>query len=227
MNESNVLETEIVNYEEAVIKRIKRTLYLFTKRTFDIIFSSIGLILLLPVFIIISILIRKEDKGKAFHIQERIGKDGELFKFYNFRSIVHNADEILAEMLKDPKIKEEYKRNMKLDNDPRITKIGRFIRKTSIDELPQLINVLKGDMSLIGNRPYLPRERQDMGEYFDKIVKTKPGITGYWQTKGRSKLTFIDRLKLESYYSENMNIFLDIKIFFLTFYVVLKGMGAK
>lgn len=228
MNESSILENKINRFpEEVILKRIRRKIYLAIKRIFDICFSSIGLVLLLPVFIIISILIKKEDKGKAFLIQERIGKNGELFKFYKFRSMVSNADEILEEMLKDPNIKKEYKKNMKFINDPRITKIGAFIRKTSIDELPQLINVLKGDMSLIGNRPYLPRERKDMGDYYDEIVKSKPGITGYWQTKGRSELTFTDRLKLESFYSKNMNLLLDIKIFFLTFYVVLKRRGAE
>jgi undecaprenyl-phosphate galactose phosphotransferase len=141
--------------------------------------------------------------------------------------MVPNADEVLKELLKDPKIKKEYKKNMKLKNDPRITKIGKVIRKTSIDELPQLVNVLKGEMSLIGNRPYLPREIDDMGEYYDEIIKTKPGITGYWQVSGRSKISFEDRCKLESYYSNNLNLLLDIKIFFLTFYVVFKNEGAE
>ena len=228
MNESSILENNLNSIdEEAILKRIKRKLYLVTKRIFDICFSTIGLILLSPLFVVISLLIKKEDKGKAFHIQKRIGKDGKLFKFYKFRSMVSNADEILEEMLKDPKLKKEYKKNMKFSNDPRITKIGKFIRKTSIDELPQLINVLKGNMSLIGNRPYLPRERKDMGDYYNEIIKTKPGITGYWQTRGRSKLTFQDRLELESYYSQNMNFLLDIKIFFLTFYVVFIGRGAE
>ena len=105
---------------------------------------------------------------------------------------------------------------MKLKNDPRITKIGKLLRKTSLDELPQLINVVKGEMSLIGNRPYLPREKEDMGKSYEEIIKTKPGITGYWQVKGRSNITFKERLKLESYYSNNANLLLDIKIFFLT-----------
>ena len=159
--------------------------------------------------------------------QERIGKNGETFKLYKFRSMVKNADQILMEMLKDPELEKEYKKNMKLHNDPRITKIGKFLRKTSIDELPQLINVLKGEMSLIGNRPYLPREKDDIGEYYQDIIKTKPGITGYWQVNGRSSLSFNDRCKLESHYSNNVTLALDLKIFFLTFYVVLTGKGAE
>ena len=139
-----------------------------------------------------------------------------------------NAEQVLEDLMaKDVDIRNEYLTNKKLENDPRITKMGKFIRKTSIDELPQLINVLKGDMSLIGNRPYLPREKDDMGIYYEDIVKTKPGITGYWQVNGRSNVTFKERCQMESYYSNNFSLLLDIKIFFLTFYVVLFGKGAE
>lgn len=227
MNESDVLKVEQSIDIKLLLRKIKRKFYLATKRIFDIIASSIGLILLSPIFLIIVILIKKEDKGKALFVQERIGKDGKAFHLYKFRSMVHNADEVLEEMLKDPKIKKQYKKSMKFEHDPRVTKIGNFIRKTSLDELPQLLNVLKGNMSLIGNRPYLPREKEDMGEYYSEIIKTKPGITGYWQVNGRSQTTFQERCKLESYYSSHMNLLLDIKIFFLTFYVVLKGKGAE
>ena len=142
--------------------------------------------------------------------------------------MVVDADEILKELIKnDKEAREEYKLNKKFKNDPRITKMGKILRKTSLDELPQLINVLKGDMSLIGNRPYLPREKEDMGNYFDEIVKTKPGITGYWQVNGRSNTTFEERLKLEEYYSSHANICLDIKILFKTVYVVLFHKGAE
>ncbi|MDE5629975.1 MAG: sugar transferase, partial [Bacilli bacterium] len=142
-----------------------------------------------------------------------------------FRSMVDNADEVLFEMLKkDKNVSEEYKINKKLKNDPRITKVGRFIRKVSIDELPQLVNVLKGDMSLIGNRPYLPREKEDMGRYYNDIILSKPGITGLWQTSGRSNTTFTKRCKIEAEYSKNMSLMTDIKIFFKTFIVVFKGL---
>ena len=114
-----------------------------------------------------------------------------------------------------------------MENDPRITKIGKILRKTSLDELPQLINILRGDMSFIGNRPYLPREKEDMGIFYDDIIKTRPGLTGYWQVSGRSNTTFNERLELEKYYSDHCDLFMDIKIFFKTIYVVLFSKGAK
>ena len=131
-------------------------------------------------------------------------------------------------MLKEDKaLAEEYKINKKLTNDPRITKMGKVLRRTSIDELPQLINILKGDMSLIGNRPYLPREKEDMGKYFYDIVKTKPGLTGYWQVNLRSRGTFDDRLVMEQYYSNNAGFKMDVNIFFKTFKEVLFEKNAK
>ncbi len=203
-------------------------MYFFTKRLFDIFVGLIGLIVLIPLIIIIKLVsICNGDFNSIFFAQNRIGKDGKEFKFYKFRSMVPNADEVLFKMLEEDKeIAKEYKINKKLKDDPRITKIGKILRRTSIDELPQLLNVLKGDMSLIGNRPYLPREKEDMGKYFDDIVKTKPGITGYWQVSGRKYVTFENRLKLESYYSNNYSIGLDIKIFFKTFKAVFGGHGA-
>lgn len=219
------MEGKTITTENA--NNISKCLYFGIKRVFDIFVSLIGLIISSPIFLIIAIAIKLEDGRKVFLVQNRIGKNGKEFKFYKFQSMVENADDILADMLKDPKLKEEFKKNMKLEKDPRVTKVGAFIRKTSLDELPQLINILKGEMSFIGNRPYLPREKAYMKEYFNDIVKTKPGLTGYWQTHGRSSVTFEDRLKLESYYSTNCNLKMDIKIFFLTFKVVLFKDGAK
>ena len=139
--------------------------------------------------------------------------------------MVDNADEILQNILsKDDVLALEYRVNKKFRNDPRITRVGKIIRKLSIDELPQLLNVLKGDMSLIGNRPYLPREKEDMKPYYEKIVSTKPGITGLWQTSGRSNTTFKTRCKMEADYSEDASIATDIHIFFKTFIVVFKGL---
>ena len=205
-----------------------RKLYFFQKRIFDIIMSIIGLVFLLPVFIIIIIAIKLDSKGPAIFVQERIGKNGKLFKFYEFRSMVENADDVLFEMLKgSSKEAEEYRINKKLENDPRITKVGKIIRKCSLDELPQLLNILKGDMSFIGNRPYLEREIPDMGDYYKDIIKSKPGLTGLWQVNGRSNTTFETRLKLEKKYSEEMCFLLDLKIFIKTFVVVLKTNGAS
>lgn len=199
--------------------------YYIFKRMFDVVVSALALLCLSPFLLIVVILIRLDSKGKAIFTQERIGKNGRLFKLYKFRSMVLDADKILFEMLEtDPELALEYKINKKLRNDPRITKIGKFIRRTSIDEIPQLINVLLGDMSLIGNRPYLPRELNDMGSYYEQIVKTKPGITGYWQVSGRSNTTFKVRCKMEAEYSNNMCLSMDIKIFFKTFIILFKGL---
>lgn len=201
-------------------------LYLGIKRLFDIIFSLIGIIFLIPISIIVKIsYLISGDFSSIFFIQDRIGKNGKPFKFFKFRTMVPNADKILFELLeKDKKLAKEYKINKKLKNDPRITKAGKVLRKASLDELPQLINIFLGQMSFVGNRPYLPREKEDMGEYFDDIVKSKPGLTGYWQVMGRSDTTFNTRLKLEAEYSNKMSLGLDIKIFLKTFLVVLKGL---
>lgn len=221
---ANVLASEDIT----VFFKVKRVIYLSLKRVFDILMSIIGLLLLIPIAIFIKIAyMLNGDFHSIFFVQERIGKNGKLFKFYKFRSMVPNADEILFRTLEIDKIMaEEYQKNKKLKNDPRITKVGRFIRKTSLDELPQFINVFLGDMSLIGNRPYLPREKNDMGTYYEDIIKTKPGLTGYWQVSGRSNTTFKERLKFEQEYSKRAGLRLDLKIFFKTFSVVLFRKGA-
>ncbi len=224
-SEVNTLATEQIT----TFYKIKRILYLTTKRIIDILFSLIGLILLIPIAIIIKIsYVITGDFTSIFFVQDRIGKNGKHFKFFKFRSMVPNADEILFKTLEMDKIlEEEYTMYKKLKKDPRITPIGKLIRKFSIDEMPQFINIFLGDMSLIGNRPYLPREKKDMGEYFDDIVKTKPGLTGLWQVSGRSETTFNERLEIEQRYSKQAGFKLDIKIFFKTFKVVLFGKDAK
>lgn len=212
----------------SIFTDIKETAYLGIKRLFDIFVGLIGLIVLIPITIIIKIAsVCTGDFAPVIFAQNRIGKNGKEFKFYKFRSMVPNADEVLFKMLEEDKeIAKEYKKNKKLKDDPRITKVGKILRRTSIDELPQLLNVLKGDMSLIGNRPYLPREKEDMGDSFDEIVKTKPGITGYWQVSGRENASFEKRLELEKYYSNHYGLRMDIKIFFKTFKAVFGGHGA-
>ena len=221
---------ESITVEEAVTKEnIKKNYaYLFVKRLFDIVCGLLGIVILLPISIIVKIsYMLTGDFHSIFLCQKRIGQNGKEFNFYKYRSMVVNADEVLKELLKDPKLNKEYKVNKKLANDPRITKMGKVLRKASLDELPQFINVLIGNMAMIGNRPYLPREKEDMGKYFNEIVKTKPGITGYWQVSGRNDVSFKQRLKLESYYSNHQSLKLDIKIFIKTFSVVLKKKGAK
>ena len=208
--------------------KIKKATYLLVKRIIDIIISLIGMAFLIPTAIIVKIAYMcTGDFDKVVFVQDRIGLNGKLFRFYKFRSMVPNADKVLFKALaKDEKLAEEYTKNRKLKNDPRITKVGKILRKTSIDEIPQFINIFLGDMSLIGNRPYLPREKRVMDKDFNEIVKTKPGLTGYWQVSGRSDLSFKKRLELEKYYSSHAGFLLDIKIFFKTFIVVIIGKGA-
>lgn len=198
------------------------------RRIVDIIGGIVGIIVLVPLTIAIYIanLICK-DNGPLFFSQERIGKDGKTFKMYKFRSMVMGADEILFEYLKEnEEAREEYSKYKKLKNDPRITKIGRFIRKTSIDEFPQFINVLKGEMSLVGPRPYLPREKEDIGEYYTYITELKPGVTGYWQIAGRSDVTFQDRLEMDMNYIKDRNLKLDCILLLKTLIKVFKRGGA-
>ena len=201
----------------------------FIKRTIDICTGLAGCLLLIPLTIYVYITNHKEgDKNPIFFVQDRIGKSGKLFKMYKYRSMVPNAEQVLEELMeKDSGIKKEYLENKKLENDPRITKAGKFLREKSFDEFPQFINLIKGDMSLIGPRPYLPREIPDMGHYYDFIVKSKPGITGMWQTHGRSDTSFEERLILDEYYQRNWSIKLDMTILIKTFKTVLKGKGAK
>ena len=221
-------EISFLEKVDAFVK-IKRIIYLSTKRIFDILVSLIGLLVLIPIAIFVkTAYMLSGDFHSVIFVQDRIGKDGKHFKFFKFRSMVPNADEILFKALaEDEKLREEYSMNKKLKNDPRITKVGKLIRKLSIDELPQMINIFLGDMSLIGNRPYLPREQKDMGQYYEDIIKTKPGLTGWWQVSGRSNVTFLQRCKLEQYYSNHAGFKIDIQIFFKTFKVVIFGKGAE
>lgn len=209
--------------------KLRRAVYLTVKTIFDYLFSLIAVIFLIPVTLFVKALyLATGDKAPILFAQDRLGKNGKVFKLYKFRTMYPDAEEKLAELLaKDERLAKEYRINKKLKNDPRITKAGRFIRRTSIDEFPQFFNVLKGDMSVIGNRPYMPHEKEDMGDYYEDIVKTKCGIASYWAVNGRSKLSFEKRLELEQYYSNHQSLWLDIKIFFMAIKVTLIGEGAK
>lgn len=227
---SNIIKFDKNNkvLEKPQRKTFNEITYSFLKRTVDITTSATALLLLSPVFLVTSLAIKNDSKGPAMFTQKRIGKDGKLFEIYKFRTMVPDADKKLFELLEnDEEAAKEYKLNKKLKNDPRITKIGNFLRKTSIDELPQLINVLKGDMSLVGPRPYLPREIDDMGNYYDTIIESKPGITGLWQVSGRSNTTFEDRLEFDMGYNENKGFFYDMGLLTKTVGVVLNKDGAK
>ncbi len=204
-------------------------MYDLIKRITDVLASIVGLIILIPLTIIIWIAnLLVKDNGPVFFVQDRIGKDGKKFKLYKYRSMVVNADDKLAKYLaENEEAREEYKKYKKLKEDPRITSIGRFIRKTSIDEFPQFINVFKGEMSLVGPRPYLPRELEDMGENYNEIIKVKPGLTGLWQVNGRSETTFEERMQIDKGYIATRSIILDIKIIIRTFLKVFRKEGAK
>lgn len=199
----------------------------FCKRSTDLIFGIIGCLALLPLTIIIKLAyVLSGDFHSIFYTQDRIGRNGKIFKLYKFRSMVPNADKELKKLLRKKEYSDEWDKYKKLQNDPRITKVGKIIRRLSIDEMPQFINILTGKMSLVGNRPYLPREKEDMSYYYDDIVSTKPGLISLWAINGRNNLDFVSRLKLERYYSKNVNPILDIKILILSVFVVIKGKGA-
>lgn len=224
VNEQLLMADEI----DKCVEKGKVKAYDFVKRGIDIFVGIIGCLILIPLMVVVKIInVVNKDRGSIFYIQKRIGKNGKEFRLYKFRTMVEKADRELRNILKEnDALREEYETNKKLKDDPRITKAGRILRKTSLDEFPQFLNILKGEMSLIGNRPYLMREKKDMGNYYKYIVKTKPGLTGLWQTSGRSNITFADRLKLEKRYSETYSLKLDAKIFFKTVMDVIKGRGA-
>ncbi len=219
--------TKVENIDNTKIRNIS-TAEKFVKRLGDIIAGLIGIILLIPITIGIKIAnIINKDYGPVFLVQKRIGKDGKLFKFYKYRSMVVGADKKLKELLaNDEEARKEYKKYKKLRNDPRITKVGNFIRKTSLDEFPQFINVLKGDMSLVGPRPYLYREKRDMGQAYWRIVKCKPGLTGIWQVRGRSDVDFNERIEMDLQYYYERSARLDIKLILQTIKKVILKEGA-
>lgn len=198
------------------------------KRFVDILAGLVGCLLLIPLTIYVKYKsVKSGDHDSIFFSQDRIGKDGSTIKIYKYRSMVPNAEQVLEELMaQDENIKKEYLTNKKLVNDPRITKIGDKLRKTSLDEFPQFINVLKGDMSLVGPRPYLFREIDDMGIYYESVIACKPGITGMWQANGRSDVCFDERLKLDDYYYKNWSTWLDLIIVYKTIKGVVYGKGA-
>ncbi|MFP7171623.1 sugar transferase [Terribacillus halophilus] len=198
--------------------------YLFTKRLIDITLSIIGLIFLLPILIVISILIKVEDsKGKIFFKQVRVGKDGRHFYMYKFRSMVSNAEELKKKLLNENEASGPV---FKIKNDPRVTKVGRFLRRTSLDELPQLINVLKGDMSLVGPRPPLPDEVKQYTVLHKQRLSVLPGLTCYWQISGRSNLGFEEWMDLDLKYIRERNIKVDIILILKTLTVFLGSKDA-
>lgn len=213
----------------------KSAFYEFAKRLTDIVFSIVLFLVFLPIIVLVAVLIKLDSSGPILaDIPERVGKNGKLFKMYKFRSMVRNAHEILRENPKFSKLFDTYKReSYKLRDDPRITKIGRFLRKHSLDEIPQLINVLKGDMSLVGPRAYYPDELRAQQKKYPgtenavKIVlSVKPGITGFWQVSGRSEINFDKRIKMDANYVKKRSIFYDLLIVAKTPWAMISGKGA-
>ena len=204
---------------------VNKPVYDFIKRFTDIVCSAIAIVLLSPFFIIISIAIKATSKGPVIFVHKRVGKNGKKIGIYKFRSMVMNAEELIEKFT--PEQKEEFKKNFKLKNDPRITKIGKFLRKTSLDELPQLFNILKGDLSIVGPRPIMEVETKIYGKYKDMLLSVKPGLTGFWAANGRSDTSYKRRRAMEIYYVKNRSLLFDIKIIFKTVISVFKGEGAK
>ena len=183
--------------------------------------------MLLPVFLIIAVAIKAESKGKVFYKHKRIGKNGKYIYVLKFRTMYTDAQERLAELLKDPEVAKEWSENFKLHNDPRVTKVGNFLRKTSLDELPQLINIMNGDMSIVGPRPIIDGEIDKYGKMKSKFLSVTPGLTGWWACNGRSQTNYANRIILEMYYVNHQCISLDIKIIFKTIISVIKRDGAR
>ncbi|WP_419741932.1 sugar transferase [Paraclostridium dentum] len=228
MSERFLFEEEIGNESTVALRDIKvknSFIYLFLKRTIDIVGSFLGILLLSPVFIIVAIAIKVEDpKGKVIFGHKRVGKNGKLFPCLKFRSMFANAEEMKKHFTTAQK--KEYAETFKLKDDPRVTKVGNFIRKTSLDELPQLFNILIGQMTIVGPRPIVTKELEFYGEYSEFYKTVQPGLTGLWQVKGRSDTTYEERVELDMEYVETRSTLKDIYIIFMTVLKVIKKDGA-
>lgn len=202
----------------------KKPVYGFVKRVLDTLFSALALILLSPFFLIIAVWIKLDDsKGPVIYVSKRVGKDGKVFNFYKFRSMCADADKIYEELLET---NETGGATFKMKDDPRVTKAGKFLRKTSLDELPQLFNILKGDMSFIGPRPPMLREVEDYPNYPMERLAVVGGLSCYWQVMGRSSIDFDGMVELDVKYIKERSLWTDTKILFLTVPAVFKGDGA-
>ena len=221
--QSNLVLKELA--QEDIIVPNENKVYLFLKRLIDIVGSGLGILILIPVFLIIGILINLEEpKGSVFFSQKRNGLNVKEFNIYKFRSMVHNAEDLLESLMSKNEMDGTV---FKIKDDPRITKIGKFIRKTSLDELPQLFNVLKGDMSLVGPRPPIPREVIQYNKYQYQRLLVKPGITCYWQISGRNNIDFDEWVELDLKYIKERNLFKDIYIILMTLPVLLGDKNAS
>lgn len=225
----NTQTIDVIKINTKSKEKVKsKKLYFAVKRLFDILISLIGMVFIIPIALIVKIsYIITGDFHSIFYRQKRIGKNGKKIYIFKFRTMVYNADEELKKLLKIKKYKEQWKNNQKLDDDPRITKAGKVLRKLSLDEIPQFINVFIGDMSLIGPRPLVDGEIEEHDGNHEIYESVKPGITGWWAANGRSATNYEKRLELEYYYAKNCSISLDIKCIFRTIKALITRHGAK
>lgn len=206
-------------------KRSSKRIYHFAKRVLDILLATLGLIVTLIPMAVIAIFIKAESPGPVIYVHKRIGKNGKPLALLKFRSMCKDANQMIAKFT--PEEKAEWEANFKLEKDPRVTKVGNFLRKSSLDELPQLLNVLKGELSLVGPRPVVAEELEKYGDQKEKFLSILPGLTGYWQAYARSSCTYEKRMEMELYYVDHASFWWDIKILFATVGAVLKKNGAK
>lgn len=228
INMNYLIDNDIISIPNEPITISRNKSNKIIKRIIDIIGGCVGTLLLIPLTVVIYIAnLIVNDKGPVFYKQKRIGKNGKVFTMYKYRSMVVDADKKLNSYLREnEEARKEYEKYKKLKEDPRITKVGKFLRKTSLDEFPQFINVLKGEMSLVGPRPYLRREKKDMGYFYKYIVTCKPGLTGPWQVGGRSEITFNDRVHMDMEYFRENSLKTDVKILKETVEKIVKREGA-
>lgn len=228
-----VLDRNTITAQEVMLENVQgiekkidlKKFYVIVKRFIDVCVSFIGLIVLLPIFLVISVIIKLDSKGPVFFVHKRVGKDGKEIGIYKFRTMVDNAESLIKNFT--PQQKAEFESNYKLEHDPRVTKVGKFLRKSSLDELPQILNILKGDLSIIGPRPVIEKELEKYGKNAKKFVSVKPGLTGFWAANGRSDTTYAERVQMELYYIDHMSFKLDVQIFFKTIIAVIKKEGAR
>ena len=224
--EVNVFFTEamlMLKIKNQLARRRNRVI----KRAFDLLFTICGGLCILPVLLVIAVMVAVDNKGNVIFAHRRIGRDGKEFKCYKFQTMIPNAQEALEKYLaENPEARKEWEESFKLTDDPRVTKLGSILRKTSLDEMPQLWNVIKGDMSLVGPRPIVAKEIERYGEYFREYAMVPPGITGMWQASGRSDTTYEERVEMDTWYVRNWSVWIDLMYLFKTVKIVFTGKGA-
>lgn len=217
-------DVQTTEEKEDTSKRNRRA-YFVAKRVLDVVLASVGLVISLIPMACIAFMVRLESPGPAIYIHNRIGKNGKPIGLLKFRSMFLNAEDMIESFT--PEQRAEWEANFKLENDPRITRIGKFLRRSSLDELPQLVNIIRGDLSIVGPRPVVMKELERYGTNKDKFLSVIPGLTGYWQAYARSDCSYEQRMEMELYYVDNASFWWDVKIMFATVGTVLRGKGAK